>query len=116
MNSNHNIYSSGNTDGTPITQLRNDIPERKQFNDDESNYSIESIKTGTDLRQMIENINNDIDLTKKQEINTKKSKNGENRENRENTKKNRENKENGENRENRENGENRENRENGENR
>ncbi len=64
MNSNYNMYM-GNTDGTPITQLRNDIQEKKQFNDEESNYSMESIKTSTDLRQMIDNINNDIETSKK---------------------------------------------------
>ena len=67
MNSNYNMYGNGNTDGTPITQLRNDIPDRKKFNDDESNYSIDSIKTSTELRQMIDNINNDIESSKKQE-------------------------------------------------
>lgn len=67
MNSNYNMYVNGNTDGTPITQLRNDIPDKKKFNDDESNYSLDSIKTSTDLRQMIDNINNDIESSKKQE-------------------------------------------------
>jgi cation transport ATPase len=61
------MYVNGNTDGTPITQLRNDIPDKKKFNDDESNYSLDSIKTSTDLRQMIDNINNDIESSKKQE-------------------------------------------------
>jgi len=69
MNSNYNMYVNGNTDGTPITQLRNDIPDKKKFNDDESNYSLDSIKTSTDLRQMIDNINNDIVSSKKQESN-----------------------------------------------
>jgi len=66
MNSNYNTYMGGNTGGTPITQLRNDIPEKKQYNDEESNYSIDSIKTSADLRQMIDNINNDIETSKKQ--------------------------------------------------
>ena len=66
-NSNYNMYMNGNTDGTPITQLRNDIPDRQQFNDEESNYSMDSIKTSTDLRQMIDNLNNDIDSSRKQE-------------------------------------------------
>ena len=75
MNSNYNMYVNGNIDGTPITQLRNDIPDKKKFNDEESNYSLDSIKTSTDLRQMIDNINNDIGSSKKQETNKVESDN-----------------------------------------
>jgi hypothetical protein len=52
-------HISGNTGGTPITQLRKDLVK----NDLESNYSFDSIKTSTDIRQLVDEINNkDINL------------------------------------------------------
>jgi hypothetical protein len=45
---------SGNTGGTPITQLRKDLVQ----NELESNYSFDSIKTSTDIRQLVDEINN----------------------------------------------------------
>ena len=53
---------SGNTEGTPITKLRNDLVQtvQKVKNDLESNYSMDSIKTSTDIRQLVDEINNNI--------------------------------------------------------
>jgi len=53
MNYQHPIIS-GDTGGTPITQLRKDLVQ----NDLESNYSMDSIKTSTDIRQLVDEINN----------------------------------------------------------
>ena len=55
---------SGNTEGTPITKLRNDLVQtvHKVKNDLESNYSMDSIKTSTDIRQLVDEINNNINF------------------------------------------------------
>jgi cation transport ATPase len=44
---------SGNTEGTPITQLRQDLVQ----NDAESHYSVESIKTSSEIREIVDDIN-----------------------------------------------------------
>ncbi len=54
MNYQQQHIISGNTGGTPITQLRKDLVQ----NDLESNYSFDSIKTSTDIRQLVDEINN----------------------------------------------------------
>lgn len=81
----NNQFISGNTDGTPITVLRRDVAEQIH-NDDDSNYSIDTIKTTTEMKELVNEINNDIKNKKKQKkekttkdvnndtkINTKKS-------------------------------------------
>lgn len=60
MDYNYQPAFNGNTDGTPITQLRQDVASIQKFNDMDSHYSIESIKTSTDLREMINDINTNI--------------------------------------------------------
>lgn len=45
---------TGNTGGTPITQLRKDLIN----NDLDSNYSLDSIKTSSDIRKLVDEINN----------------------------------------------------------
>jgi cation transport ATPase len=60
MDFNYQETFGGNTDGTPITQLRQDVTSINRFNDNDSHYSVESIKTSTDLREMINDINNNI--------------------------------------------------------
>jgi hypothetical protein len=54
MNYQQQPIISGNTGGTPITQLRKDLVQK----DLESNYSFDSIKTSTDIRQLVDEINN----------------------------------------------------------
>ncbi len=54
MNYQQQHIISGNTGGTPITQLRKDLVQ----NDLESNYSFDSIKTSSDIRQLVDEINN----------------------------------------------------------
>lgn len=54
MNYQQQPIISGNTGGTPITQLRKDLVK----NDLESNYSFDSIKTSSDIRQLVDEINN----------------------------------------------------------
>jgi hypothetical protein len=54
MNYQQQPIISGNTGGTPITQLRKDLVQ----NDLESNYSFDSIKTSSDIRQLVDEINN----------------------------------------------------------
>ncbi len=54
MNYQQQHIISGNTGGTPITQLRKDLVQK----DLESNYSFDSIKTSTDIRQLVDEINN----------------------------------------------------------
>jgi len=56
MNFQNQNIMNGSTEGTPITQLRRDLIQ----NDDDSQYSIASIKTSTDIRQLVNEINNDI--------------------------------------------------------
>ena len=60
MDYNYQQAFNGNTDGTPITQLRQDVASIQKFNDNDSHYSVESIKTSTDLREMINDINTNI--------------------------------------------------------
>jgi len=60
MDYNYQQAFNGNTDGTPITQLRQDVASMQKFNDIDSHYSVESIKTSTDLREMINDINTNI--------------------------------------------------------
>lgn len=60
MDYNYQQAFNGNTDGTPITQLRQDVASIQKFNDMDSHYSVESIKTSTDLREMINDINTNI--------------------------------------------------------
>jgi len=60
MDYNYQQTFNGNTDGTPITQLRQDVASIQKFNDNDSHYSVESIKTSTDLREMIDDINTNI--------------------------------------------------------
>lgn len=71
MDFNYQHGFSGNTGGTPITQLRQDVTNTQRFNDNESLYSAESIKTSTDLREMINDINSNI---KKKEVNIEENK------------------------------------------
>ncbi len=59
MNFNNPIIS-GNTDGTPITHLRQDVAQKLNENDNESEYSVESIKTTTDIKQLVDEINNNV--------------------------------------------------------
>jgi hypothetical protein len=47
---------TGNTEGTPINLLRNDIQQK----DDDSHYSVGSIDTTTDIRNLVNEINNNI--------------------------------------------------------
>jgi hypothetical protein len=56
-NHSNNPIIGGNTEGTPISLLRKDLDIN---NDIESNYSIDSIKTSTDIRQLVDEINSDI--------------------------------------------------------
>ena len=49
MNNYQQPIITGNTGGTPISYLRKDL---------ESNYSIDSIKTSSDIRQLVDEINN----------------------------------------------------------
>jgi len=59
----NNPVMSGSTDGTPITLLRQDVAKKlnhESENDIESHYSIESIKTTTDIKELVDEINNNI--------------------------------------------------------
>lgn len=59
----NNPVMSGSTDGTPITLLRQDVAKKlnnDSENDIESHYSIESIKTTTDIKELVDEINNNI--------------------------------------------------------
>jgi hypothetical protein len=74
MNYQQQHIISGNIGGTPITQLRKDLVQ----NDLESNYSFDSIKTSTDIRQLVDeinnkdnNLNNDIKSIQSNKSNTK---------------------------------------------
>ncbi len=69
---------SGNTQGTPITQLRQDLAQ----NDAESHYSVESIKTSSEIRELVDDINktnynnkksNLLDFDKKDDKSTESS-------------------------------------------
>jgi hypothetical protein len=59
-------------EGTPIIQLRKDVAMATHLDDNDSHYSVESIKTSTDLREMLDDINDikskknaNIDITTK---------------------------------------------------
>ena len=66
----------GNTDGTPITLLRNDINSQNehQTNDNQSHYTVGSIETTSDIRNLVKEINSNIE-SKKQNKNSKKNNN-----------------------------------------
>jgi hypothetical protein len=66
----------GNTDGTPITLLRNDINSQneQQANDNQSHYTVGSIETTSDIRNLVKEINSNIE-SKKQNKNSKKNNN-----------------------------------------
>jgi len=66
MNYQNNMIS-GNTEGTLITQLRTDIGNQ----DMESNYSMDSMKTSTDIRQLVNEINNNLDENDKVSVEIK---------------------------------------------
>lgn len=66
MNYQNNMMS-GNTEGTPITQLRRDIGNQ----DMESHYSMDSMKTSTDIRQLVDEINNNLDENDKVSVEIK---------------------------------------------
>jgi len=75
----NNPVMSGSTDGTPITLLRQDVAKKLNHepdNDMESHYSIESIKTTTDIKELVDEINNNI-KNKKNKKEKKKSKQNE---------------------------------------
>ena len=57
---------SGNTGGTPISYLRKDLVNK----DLESNYSIDSIKTSSDIRQLVDEINNNHNNNNNNNTNT----------------------------------------------
>lgn len=85
MDYNYQQAFNGNTDGTPITQLRQDVASIQKFNDMDSHYSVESIKTSTDLREMINDINTNIknQQTNENDKNELKNKNIKNKKNEE---------------------------------
>jgi hypothetical protein len=64
----------GNTDGTPITLLRNDINSQNehQANDNQSHYTVGSIETTSDIRNLVKEINSNIESKKqnKDELDT----------------------------------------------
>lgn len=66
----------GNTDGTPITLLRNDINSQneQQANDNQSHYTVGSIETTSDIRNLVKEINSNIE-SKKLNKNSKKKNN-----------------------------------------
>lgn len=69
-----NPVMSGSTDGTPITLLRQDVAKKinnEPDNDMESHYSIESIKTTTDIKELVDEINNNIKNKKNKKEKTK---------------------------------------------
>jgi len=77
----NNPVMSGSTDGTPITLLRQDVAKKlnnDSENDIESHYSIESIKTTTDIKELVDEINNNIKNKNKKEKEKNKSKNTDN--------------------------------------
>ncbi len=54
---------TGKIDGTPINLLRHDVAKKLNNNvvdDNESNYSVGSIQTTTDIKNLVNEINNDI--------------------------------------------------------
>jgi hypothetical protein len=60
---NYQQMNSNNTDGTPIGLLRNDLNNNVNNNvnkDDESHYSVGSIDTTTDIRNLVNEINTNI--------------------------------------------------------
>jgi hypothetical protein len=59
MNYQHQQMNSNNTDGTPIGLLRNDLNNNVN-KDDESHYSVGSIDTTTDIRNLVNEINTNI--------------------------------------------------------
>ena len=73
----NNPVMSGSTDGTPITLLRQDVAKKlnhEPANDMESHYSIESIKTTTDIKELVDEINNNIKNKKNKEEKKKQKK------------------------------------------
>lgn len=76
MDYNYQGTFGGNTEGTPLTQLRQDVANINRFNDNDSHYSVESIKTSTDLRKMINDININIknkDVNNEEFLNNKEN-------------------------------------------
>ena len=67
-----NIMMNGNTEGTPIELLRNDVTRNNR--DNESHYSVGSIDTSSDIRNLVNEINNNIKTKKKKNNNEKKKK------------------------------------------
>lgn len=63
----------GNTDGTPITLLRHDINQQNEYNnnDNQSQYTVGSIETTSDIRNLVKEINSNIES--KKEKNSKKN-------------------------------------------
>ena len=66
-----NLMMNGNTEGTPIELLRNDVT-RNNNRDNESHYSVGSIDTSSDIRNLVNEINNNI-KTKKNNNNDKEN-------------------------------------------
>lgn len=75
MNYPMNPVISGSTEGTPITLLRQDVAKKlhnEPINDNESHYSVESIKTTTDIKELVNEINKDIKNKKQNKEKPKK--------------------------------------------
>lgn len=68
-----NMMMNGNTEGTPIELLRNDVIRNNRHNqDNESHYSVGSIDTSSDIRNLVNEINNNIKTKKQNEKNDDK--------------------------------------------
>jgi cation transport ATPase len=71
-----NMYGgNSNMDGTPIEFLRQDLKSQQQNNkDDETNYSVGSIDTTSDIHNLVKEINTNIE-SKQKENNENKNEN-----------------------------------------
>ena len=77
------MFNGGDTGGTPIELLRNDLKSSDNKKDNESHYTVGSIDTTTDIRNLVDEINTNIE--KKQQI-TKNNEDTESEKNKKNKK------------------------------
>lgn len=69
-----NMYTGNNNmDGTPIELLRKDLKPQQNSKDDETHYSVGSIDTTSDIRNLVKEINSNIE-SKKNNNNNKNDK------------------------------------------
>lgn len=69
MNYQNQQMFAGNTDGTPITLLRHDLDTQNGQYDNQSQYTVGSIETTSDIRNLVKEINNNIESKKTDKTN-----------------------------------------------